>query len=126
MEGLSSAGNIQGVLADALVSILNHHGVDKVLKWADDFCLFHIPTPHALADKGILSHHYSIDITSVFLITDPLGLPWHPVDVKGQDFASMVSYMGFLWDLQSQSMLLLTKKCLKYLVKIRSFQSAVK
>jgi len=28
MEGLSSSGNIQGVLANALISILKHHSVD--------------------------------------------------------------------------------------------------
>jgi len=32
MEGLSSSGNTQGVPEDALVSILKHHRVDKVLK----------------------------------------------------------------------------------------------
>ena len=37
IEGLSSSGNIQGIPADALVSILRHHGVDAVLKLVDKF-----------------------------------------------------------------------------------------
>jgi len=57
---------------------------------------------------------------------DPLGVPWHPVEIKGQDFAPSVTYVGFLWDIQDQSVLLLTKKWLKYLDKIRAIQSFMK
>jgi len=63
MEGLSSSGNIQGVLADALVVILKHHGVDNILKLVDDFCFFWVPTASSSLDNGGLLHSYSMDIT---------------------------------------------------------------
>ena len=57
---------------------------------------------------------------------DPLGVPWHLVDIKGQDFAPSVTYVGFLWDIQDWSMSLPSKKQLKYLDKMRAFQSSMK
>jgi len=40
MEGLSSASNIQGFPADALVTIFSLKSISPVLKWVDDFILF--------------------------------------------------------------------------------------
>jgi len=126
MEGLSSSVYIQGILVDTLVSILKHHGVNKVLKWVNDFCLFRIPTPHAPAGIATSSQHYSIDISSIFVITDPLGVPCHPINVKGQDFSPIVSYFVFFCGIYRNVQSLLMKKCLEYLDKIKMFQSLVK
>src|SRR5882724_11858385 len=126
IEGLSSSGNIQGIPADALIAILRHHGVDAVLKLVDKFCLSHIPTHSTLDDKNNSLHHYSIDLTSVFSITDPLSVPWHPVMAKGQDFASSIVYVGFLWDLEEHTVSLPTKKHMKYLGKVQAFLSNAK
>jgi len=101
MEGLSSLGNIQGVPADALVAIIKSHGVDNVLKWVDDFCFFCTPSSSCTDSQGGLQHHYSINITSILSVMDPLGIPWHPIATKGQDFASSVMYVGFLWYLST-------------------------
>jgi len=76
--------------------------------------------------QGGLQHHYSIDITSILSVMDPLGILWHPIMTKGQDFASLVVYVGFLWDLQCHTVLLLEKKHLKYLDKTQAFQALVK
>ena len=40
MEGLSSASNIQGSPADALITIFKSKSIDEVMKWADDFVFF--------------------------------------------------------------------------------------
>ena len=99
MEGLSSSGSIQGAPVDALVTILKHNGINAIMKWVDDFCIFHIPTHSTMNDQNETLKHYSIDLMSVFSVTDPLGMLWHPIWVKGEDFASSVIYVGFLWNL---------------------------
>jgi len=54
---------------------------------------------------------------------NPLGVPWHPIESKGQDFQSMVSYIGFIWSLENHSVSLSYKKCSKYLSKVSNFLS---
>jgi len=44
MEGLSSAGNIQGALMNALIAILKLKSIPNVLKWVNDFVFFHVPS----------------------------------------------------------------------------------
>jgi len=44
VEGLATAGGIQGCPADALLDILHHHGIERVFKWVDDVVIFR--TPH--------------------------------------------------------------------------------
>jgi len=54
------------------------------------------------------------------VIMDPLGIPWHQINVKGQGFRSTVPYVGFIWDLEHHSISLSSKKQLKYLLKVCS------
>jgi len=82
MEGLLSSGNIQDIPADVLVAIIRSHGVNNILKWVDDFCFFHSPSSSCTDGQGGLQHHYSIDITSILSVMDPLGVPWHPIMTK--------------------------------------------
>ena len=51
-----------------------------------------------------------------------LGVLWHPIDIKGQDFASTVPYVGFIWDLANHTVSLSKKKCTKYLNNVMTFQ----
>jgi len=111
---------------DALVTILKHNGINAILKWVDDFCIFHIPTHSTMNDQNETLKHYSIDLMSVFSVTDPLGMLWHPIWVKGEDFASSVIYVGFLWNLRDHMVTLLDKNQLKYLGKVQAFQSNAK
>jgi len=60
----------------------------------------------------------------IFWVTDPLGIPWHPIEKKGQDFGVMVKYVGFLWDLVHHKVSLPEKKCIKLLSKLDGFLSA--
>jgi len=64
-----------------------------------------------------------MDIKSILEFTTPLGMPWHPVVAKGQDFTSSVPYVGLLGDLDKHMVSLSCKKCLKYLDKVLAFQS---
>ena len=105
MEGLSLAGNIQGLPADALVTVFKSKLIDNVLKWVNDFVFFHVPIPCPLITHTHTQHQYYYDISTILAITNPLGIPWHPVNVKGQDFCSMVPYVGFMWSLESHMVL---------------------
>ena len=40
VEGLATAGGIQGCLADAMLDILCHRGIPDVFKWVDDIVIF--------------------------------------------------------------------------------------
>jgi len=59
MEGLSLAGNFQGVPADALIALFKMKSIHYVLKWVNDFIFFHIsPTPHPSLDIAMTSFLY--------------------------------------------------------------------
>jgi len=70
---------------------------------------------------GVPNYVYSYDLFTVTGVTVPLDISWHPIETKGQDFNSTVSYVGFIWDLKHHSVSLASKKCLKYLTKVHSF-----
>jgi len=120
MEGLSTAGNIQGCPADALLAILRSKSIGPALKWVDDFVFFCTPSSSTTDTTGAESHAYSYDLSSVQNVTDPLRVPWHPIKAKGQDFGPSVSYVGFIRNLEDHSVSLSPKKCLKYLKKVRT------
>jgi len=120
MEGLSTAGNIQGGLADALLAILHSKSIGPALKWVDHFVFFRAPTYCDTDAAGMVSYSYSYDLASVMKIMDPLGIPWHPIEVKGQDFWLQVSYVGFMWNLELHTISLSPKKRTKYLKKVHS------
>ena len=64
---------------------------------------------------------YPFDLQSIFAITTPLGISWHPVEKKGHDFASITEYGGFLWDLDLKRVSISEQKCSKYLGKVLLF-----
>jgi len=110
MEGLCSAGNIQGCLANALVAIFHEKSIGPVLKWVDDFAIFHSLVSSSSNANGVIEYSYSYNLPAIMDITDPLGILWHPIETKGQDFGSTVSYIGFIWDLEGCSISLSPKK----------------
>src|SRR5882724_9705139 len=104
VEGLSSAGSIQGMPANACIEILHANDISPVFKWVNNFVIFRSPSDrHAT----LTNHSYdcvsdctsAYDLTCMMQITDPLGIPWHPISKKGQDFGLSFKYLGFLWDL---------------------------
>ena len=48
IEGLATAGGIQGTITDACVELLKCTGIHPVVKWVDDFVFFHSPTTSPL------------------------------------------------------------------------------
>jgi len=121
MEGLSSAGNIQGAPTDALIAIFNAKSIPHVLKWVNDFVFFHVPIHDLFSTHSPQHIQYSYGIPTIMSIMTPLGVSWHPVKTKGQDFQSSVTYVGFIWDLDTLSVSLSDKKRTKYLAKIVIF-----
>ena len=121
MEGLSSAGNIQGAPTDVLITLFKTKSIPNVLKWVDDFNFFRIPETHPLPTHTPTKPGYNYNIASILSIMDPLGIPWHPIEAKGQDSSSSVTYVGFVWSLDTHSISLSCKKCTKYLAKVQTF-----
>ena len=126
VEGLATAGGIQGCLANAMLNILCHRGIPDVFKWVDDIVIFQLPIASSFDARSSSGDQfsYSIDLQYFFNVTSPLGIPWHPINKKGQDFAPSVKYVGFLWDVSSRQVLLTNKKHTKLLAKLDSFLSS--
>jgi hypothetical protein len=97
--GLTTAGNIQGELADATIDILAAHGIPHVVKWVDNFDFLHHPIASSSTPNSSTVYSYSLDLDSILCITRPLGIPWHDVSEQGHDFAYHTEYSGFVWDL---------------------------
>ena len=110
IEGLATAGGIQGHVADTSLAILKHHKVEPAVKWVDNFVFFQVP----LIELGppTCQPHFKFDLAMILLITSPLGIPWHPISKKGHNFASSFSYVGFNWDLPEEKQLCLLAKIL--------------
>jgi len=88
---------------------------------ADDLVFFHTPSHTTWRHLEDTMYHYKYDIQAIKDITDPLGIPWNPIETQGQDFSLTVQYIGFLWNLREHSVSLPEKKHLKYLGKVSSF-----
>src|SRR5882724_402248 len=123
MEGLFSTGNIQGCPADILVTIFHKKSIGPVLKWVDDFAIFCSPVSSSTNANGVIEYSYSYNLPMIMDIMDPLGVPWHPIETKGQEFGSMVSYVSFIWDLEFHSISLSPKKMLKISIQSLPFAS---
>jgi len=128
VEGLSSAGGIQGMPADACIEILHANDIGPMFKWVDDFVIFRSPSDrHAsLTDRsygGVSDRTYGYDLTCVMQVTNPLGIPWHPISKKGQDFGPTFKYLSFFWNLSDRSVSLPKEKQCRLLLKIDLFMS---
>jgi len=79
IEGLATAGGIQGSVADATVAILKVNDVEPIVKWVDDFVFFRSPlitTTHSLEPS------FKFNLQDILDVTAPLGIPWHPFLAK--------------------------------------------
>lgn len=116
--GIASGTGVQGEIMDAIVDILTAHGFGPSPKWVDDLAQFRYPTGTWLGQ-----YTYAHDIDALFRITTPLGVPWKPG--KCSDYAYMLTYVGFLWDLRERTVALPEDKRLKFLAELGSFLSAI-
>ena len=125
IEGLATAGGIQGTVANACLQILAHHNIKPVVKWVDDFIFFREP---ALSPSSRPNPNHpspvQYNLSDVFMITNPLGIPWHHISKKGQDFAPHFCYIGFHWDIAAKSVSVPEDKRFQALQKLTSVINA--
>jgi hypothetical protein len=116
--GLTTAGGVQGNVADATVDILHGLDISPIKKWVDDHSIFRFPIGggYLLPDGSTAPFLFAFGLIDIFEKSLPLGIPWHPK--KCIDFAYIFTYLGFLWDLVSRSVSLPEAKRLKYLAKV--------
>jgi len=88
-------GNIQGCLANALITIFNSKSIGLAIKWVDDF-IISIPFHTSIDISSASGYSYPISIYGDGAYQS-LGILLDPINVKGQDFKSMVPYVGFIW-----------------------------
>ena len=59
VEGLATAGGIQGCLADAMLDILCHRGIPDVFKQVDDVVIFQLPVASCFNARSSSSDQFS-------------------------------------------------------------------
>ena len=94
--GASPSPGIFSRVADAMVRIFLHRGIEAVIKWVDYFIFLRYPS-RRLSD-GTYDFTYSSEL--IWDIADELGWPWAPA--KFVDFTTLFNYIGFLWDLSAK------------------------
>jgi len=111
--GASAMPGVWGHIADAMVKILLHAGIEALLKWVDDFVFFRYPTSKSPP------YSYSYDAQIIWDLAEELGWPWSRP--KFCDFATTFQYLGFLWDLITKFVYLPGTKQAKYKARIDSW-----
>src|SRR5882724_8809339 len=122
IKGLATAGGIQGCIADVTLAILKFHGIEPAIKWVNDFVFFRVPFP--VIGPPPAKPVFKFDLSMILALTTLLGIPWHPILKKGHDFSTSFSYVGFDWNLPSQSVSLSNDKRLQLLDKVTSIISS--
>lgn len=93
-------------------------GVKPSAKWVDDVVLFRSPV--SVCDRpATTSHNYLYDRQLAKDLIRCLGVPWHLL--KGQDFAFLFVYVGFLWDLIQKRVRLTDDKLARMLQRVETF-----
>jgi hypothetical protein len=116
--GAASMPGIWGHIADAMVRILMHRGVEALLKWVDDFIFLRYPKCD-IDGNPFFPHQYSYDDSLIWKAAEELGWPWAPS--KFLPFAEIFKYIGFIWDLVRKVVYLPDDKRIKYLGKLESW-----
>lgn len=125
IEGLATVGGIQGTITNICLWILAHHNIKPAVKWVDDFIA--IRELALLPSSQINLNHpspFQYNRSDVFAITDPLGIPWHNISKKGQDFAPQFNYVSFHWDIAMKSVSVPKDKHFRALQKLTSVINA--
>ena len=113
--GASPSPGIFGRVADAIVKIFLHRGIEAVIKWVDDFVF--IRYPNLCLPDGTYQFRYTADL--IWDTAAELGWPWAPE--KFVDFSSIFIYIGFKWDFSAKIVELTEKKKAKYLDRISTW-----
>ena len=116
--GISSGPGVQGQTMDAIVDLLVAYFKDPNAKWVDDLTQFRTP----VGGHDAATWRYAFGIADIFAATEPLGVPWKLG--KCFDFAFLLIYLGFLWDLANRTVGLPEEKRIRYLAKVKAFRDA--
>ena len=134
--GSSSSNGLFGRPGDAISSIYIHKGVDKLLRWSDDFTFFRFPAvcflflnslplqltpPPSQSPSSSGPWQYCYDDSLIFNVAHDLGWPWAPS--KHIPFAFVFPYLGFEWDLSNKTVAIPPKKRTKYLARLDSWSA---
>lgn len=112
------------------MTIFCHKGVDKALRWSDDFSFFHFPlvcsstsplfplfSPTPLQPSSTPNTWtYAFDESLIFNVAKELSWLW--ALNKHILFTFIFPYLGFEWDLTNKMVAIPQKKCAKYLACI--------
>ena len=96
--------------------MLRSHDIGPTIKWVDDFIFFRCPVQPSLTVDS--PPFLSFNLSSILNITKPLGIPWHPLMKKGDNFQNSCSYVSFEWDILSKSVSISTVKHIHILSKV--------
>jgi len=91
---LATALGVQGCIVDVTVNVLKAWKICPVFKWVDDFNFMWEPCDTVTHEDGSISYFYAYNLADVIGCTDKLGIPWHPIDKKGHNFAFLATYVG--------------------------------
>ncbi|KIK74374.1 hypothetical protein PAXRUDRAFT_19944 [Paxillus rubicundulus Ve08.2h10] len=105
---------LQGEVAGTILCIWKTSHIKPAKKWVDYISIFQFPSPQCL----FLGHFffyltYHLLLRKAKNLITPLGIPEH--QEKGQPFGDSVKYLGFIWDIPHNSVILMTSKKHKYL-----------
>ena len=119
IEGLATARGIQGSVADVCIELLKHEGIHPVMKWVNDFVFFR--STILVGESTSNPPSYAYNLQSIQNFTSPLGIPWHPLSQKGQDFKDHLTYVGFQWDISAHTVSVLEEKKARVSAKLAEF-----
>ena len=95
--------------------------VDAIVNWSDDLNIFRFPIAGDGSDDSPFTYRY--DANQILSLVASLGIPWHPLEKKGQDFSLTTTYTGFNWDIPKLLVSLPEKKRIKFLRRVLDFKS---
>ncbi|KAG8744164.1 hypothetical protein FRC10_010733 [Ceratobasidium sp. 414] len=113
--GAASSNGIFGRCGDAMARIYQLRGLGQVFKWVDDFLFIHSPL-------GRYTPSHNLPLFSeevIYELAARLGWPWKIAKTVG--FATLFTYLGFLWDLKRRWVSIPPAKRDKYLARLRAW-----
>jgi hypothetical protein len=113
--GARPASSNSGMIGNAITDIWKAEGIDEIFKYEDDMDQMRVPIADGPFTDG--QYKYRHDVDSSLALISSLGVPWHPTKT-GKHFDFIMTFIGFLWNLQLRRVSLPEKKRLKYLDRI--------
>lgn len=107
MFGMSSSAGVFGCVADMLVGIYTKAGFGPLLKWVDDFFVIRLPH-HTWTEEDFIG------------LTSSIGVPWSLEKLR--PLSVVQRYIGFDWNLATQSVSLPQEKRTKIITLIKSWR----